>query len=74
MKATHNINVNGVWYKAGDEYPTPELDEVKAEEQEIENKVASADTVTTVNEPVTYTAEATAEKKTTTSRRKKTIA
>lgn len=36
MIATHNIKVNGRWYKAGEEYPTPELDELKAEAKKLE--------------------------------------
>ena len=40
MIATHNINVDGKWYKAGEEYPSPEDKEQKVEKQE-----------TPVNEP-----------------------
>lgn len=70
MKATHNINVNGVWYKAGDEYPDPEANDVKKAEQPD-----LLDATTFANDtPSTKTAEATTEKSTASSRRKKTTA
>ena len=82
MIATHNINVNGVWYKAGEEYPTPELDAIKAAENKLEEPDVQAidmATVTTKTDGlVTLTAdgavEVRTEKKPSTSRRKKITA
>ena len=82
MIATHNINVNGVWYKAGEEYPTPELDAIKAAEKKLEEPdvpVIDMATVTTKTDvPTTPTAEIAVEEKTekkpSTSRRKKITA
>lgn len=82
MIATHNINVNGVWYKAGEEYPTPELDAIKVTAKELEGlnaPVVDMATVTTKTDvPTTLTAdgavEEKTEKKSSPSRRKKTTA
>ena len=72
MKATHNINVNGVWYKAGEEYPAPELEAVKEEEKKLEEIEAPVIEVAEVPAEEPVAEEKTEEKPKTTSRRKKT--
>lgn len=82
MIATHNINVNGVWYKAGEEYPTPEIDTINVTAEALEGSdapVVDMATVTTKTDvPHTLTAEVAVEEKTekkpSTSRRKKITA
>lgn len=82
MIATHNINVDGVWYKAGEEYPTPELDAIKDAAKALEGSDAPVidmeNVMTGADVPATTAADGAVEEKTekkpSTSRRKKITA